>query len=140
LLLTTGEFGRFPLPDSRQSDNLEKVLDPGRAVRGRRPRETVRDVPFHGKVGKKCVLLEDIADRAIAGGNVCPTVGVEEITPIKDDRSRIGSREPGDAAEREGLAGTRRPEKRRDPATRLESRVEVEGAEPEPDVDIETHR
>ena len=79
------------------------------------------------------VALEDVADAPPLGRHVDAGHRVEEHVAVHHDAAGIRAHEPGQALQREGLPGARRPEERHDTVARGPLGVEREAVQRLPD-------
>ncbi len=94
--------------------NLHVLLDAASVLFGQAPLQVSLQsesyVVEHGEMRKQGVILKQVPDIAMAGGNVDPVLGVEEHATVERDLSRIRSRQAGDGQQGESLPGSGRPE------------------------------
>ena len=112
LLLAAGELRRIAAAEAAELDDVEQLLDAPRDLGPRRPQaprtdlEAVGDVVGHRHVAEQRVMLEDEADAPLLNRERARVLAVE------GERARGHRLQPGDQAEKRGLARAGRPEQR----------------------------
>jgi len=91
------------------------------------------------EMGKQAAFLKNVAHAATMDGCSDAALGVEKHRPVDDDASPFGAEKTGDRIDDRGLARSRAAEQRGETAPAAEMDVELEGAEPVLDIDLE-HR
>ena len=140
LLLPAGQLGGFSLLQPLQPHHAQHLPQPlllhGAVLF---PVQTAEDVLRHRHVGKKRVVLEQIAHAALLRRQVDPRLRIEKHTPVERDAPLVRLLDAGDALERHALAAAGGAEQRGDAVFRREGHVQREAAEPFADIDLQTH-
>ena len=126
LALAAGELAHPGAGEMADAEALEELVD-ARAVAG-----PEAHVPEHVEMGEERVLLEEVADPPVLGGDVHSAAGVQQHPSVDGDRARLGLQQAGDDAEHGRLAGARRADERQrlaglDGSGRLTRRRSEEG-------------
>ena len=125
LLLAAGELVRIAVAVDAEADELEHLVGPSPPRRGVHPAQTqpVGDVVAGRHVREQAVGLEDHAHVAVVRRHLGDVLAVDE------DPTGVGDVEPGERAQRRGLAAARRAQQR-DQLTGRHLQVEpVEGVD-----------
>src|SRR5262245_46958932 len=139
LLLAAGQATG---PAVEQPGKAEKVDDPVEVLAARvlgREKTPIEQVLPHRKMGKEPALLEYVADPASMPWNERGACRVQQHDIVVRDPAAIGSDEPGDNVDDRRLAGSRPAKQGNQSATGLEFGIELEAAEPVPNIDGERH-
>ncbi len=133
LLLAAGQLRGHPVAGVREADEREEVLDAfaaaaarGRAATGHAERDVLRD----GQVREERALLRDDAHAAALGRH--PGAPGDDDAPTDADFAGVGGLEPGDDAQKRGLAAAGVAEERGERARRdVQVHAAQDGRRPE---------
>ena len=139
LLLAAGKPGRPPIQQMAYAEQLDHRADIAVALRGRREPAPVTQIGRHAQMRKQPRILEHHADAAFVLGYENSVAGVDQHPPVDGDAAALRADQPGDRVDQRGLAGTGRPEQRRQSARAFEGRIKNKAALMVTDVDRDTH-
>ena len=139
LLLPAGELRGILFLQPLQPEHPE-LFRGQRALFRPAPRaDAAENVLLNGHVGKKCILLEEIADPALLRREVDLLFAVEEHAAVQHDPAAVGRHDAGDAFERHALATAGGPEQRQRFVRYLEFRLQTERTEAFFNINIQAH-
>ena len=139
LLLSAGELRGMLFLQALQPEHAD-LFRSQRALFRPAPRaNAAENVLLNGHVGKKCILLEEIADPTLLRREVGPLFAVEEHAAVEHDPAAVGRHDAGDALERHALAAAGGPEQRQRFVRYLEFRLQTERAEAFFNINIQAH-
>ena len=129
LLLSAGELRGMLFLQALQPEHVDLFRSQRALFRPASLADAAENVLLNGHVGKKSILLEEIADPTLLRREVGPLFAVKEHTAVEHDPAAVGRHDAGDALERHALAAAGGPEQRQRFARYLEFRLQTERAE-----------
>lgn len=112
------------------AQHLDDGVEIDATLRRRQPVHAEGQVGPHRQMRKQPPILEHIAQPTMFGGDVEAQGRVEQHLAVDDDAARIGPGQSGHHVDDRGLARPRRPEQGGDPRPRLQRHLNLEGALP----------
>ena len=116
---------------------IDDVTKPRCRARTNREPASEQQILADCEMRKQSIFLKDIAHPATMGGDPNAALGVEQYRPVDDDPSPFRAHQPGDHIDDRGLARSRAAEQCGETASAAKMDIELEGAEPVFDIDLE---